>query len=252
LQQVLLNLCLNARNAMPKGGWIKIDIEQASAEDREVVLTVRDNGEGIPQDALEHIFEPFFTLRPRGQGTGLGMAVVHGIVTDHDGVIDIESEIGEGTCVTVTLPSLSPEYVRQSQTCLPTPTINSMGRVLVVEDNDQIRRLQEIALANKGHTVYAFKYGKRAIEFVHEDGGEFDAIVLDDDLSDMTGTECLKEIKSRQPCIQSVYATGSANFVPPTSDAERGIVIRKPFQMADLADRISELIADRRSQSESL
>ena len=244
MHQVLMNLVTNAKDAMPDGGEIHISL---SREDRSldstgkntgpghILLTVADTGSGMAPDVVERIFDPFFTTKPRGRGTGLGMAIVHGIVEEHQGTIDVESEPGKGTRILIRMPCSDLSAVEGDKT--ETPRILPAGRqltVLLAEDNDFVRTLIGQSLDTAGYTVVRASNGAEAISAFSADPGSFHLAVLDIELPKMSGLQCLAEIRAMLPDFPVILITGNPEFSPPDADDEHLVLLRKPFRMGDL------------------
>ena len=247
LQQVLLNLALNGRDAMPDGGRLTVALheDRDEADDptaRRVVLQVTDSGSGMSEEVRNRVLEPFFTTKPRERGTGLGMSVVHGIVSAHAGELRIDSRPGHGTCVTVRFPSCAPQEApgqdRRSRARRPIDD----ARILLVEDNDQVRALLDRALTDRGLTVTPARDGIEALERYRNAGAKFDLFVFDVDLPRMSGTACLAEIRKhggRQPAI---LISGNPDIGVAMDGPYVVRFLAKPFRMDAVAALIEELL----------
>jgi len=252
LEQVIMNLCINARDAMPAGGELKIsarrtDGANSTLEAGEYVeVTVRDTGEGMDAPTRLRAFEPFFTSKGPGQGTGLGLAVVYGIVKSHDGAIELRSQAGEGTSVVVWLPAAP---VAASRSSAPTPVASSGGaaRVLLVDDGAFFRRATERLLGQQRYEVVAVSGGAEAVAAVGATGAGFDAVLLDVAMPDMDGEatyNALREISADLPVVlMSGYDGGQR--VERTLAAGAAGYIRKPFESAELAETLERAIEER-------
>ncbi len=240
LEQVVFNLALNARDAMPEGGVMDIVVDQHVDEDQEVQLSVVDTGEGISPEAIDHIFEPFFTLRSRTKGTGLGMAVVHGIVTDHEGTIEISTEQDKGTRFTITLPCCDApvsddaivagtEFRRKRSAC-----------ILIVEDDLQIRGLMKSVLIDAGHHVYEVGDGEEAVSLFASKCDEIDIVIMDVDLPGKSGTECYVEMSKLKRVVRTIFATGSTDFDLDRDRYKDASLLRKPFSISSLLKSIED------------
>jgi len=256
LHQVLVNLCTNAGHAMKEtGGVLEIGLEEVVIHANDllhhppiqrgdyVVLTVRDTGHGIPQENIERIFEPYFTTKERGAGTGLGLAVVHGIVKDHGGEIRVYSEAGKGTIFRVYLPLLEKQAdvgKDGEETLLP----GKGEAILFIDDERMVADLSRKLLEELGYRVMTETDPVRAIEAFKEDPGAFDLVITDKTMPYLTGFDVAREIKRIRTDIPIVICSG----LQEKGDLEKltvlGIarLIMKPMRMNSLANAIREVL----------
>jgi PAS domain S-box-containing protein len=254
LQQVLMNLAVNARDAMPNGGQLRIALRKGRAGPDDpkgadgrtclsrAVVFVEDTGVGMPGDIRSRIFEPFFTTKRHGEGTGLGMSIVHGIVTDHGGEIRIDSEPGRGTRVTIWLPGCEPcaAGVRPERA----PEKAGHGElVLVVEDDEHIRSIVTSTLRSEGYEVVQAGDGVQGLKVFEEYGALVSLLVLDVDLPRLSGLACLEEARSRRAGLPAIVVTGSVQDGAMRPNADNVHVLRKPFRMADLTAAVAHALA---------
>ncbi|MCB9589141.1 MAG: PAS domain-containing protein [Polyangiaceae bacterium] len=250
-QLMLLNLAVNARDAMPDGGRLRITTRRgvppkvvASPDSESVLVQLADTGVGITGEVLPHIFEPFYTTKREGRGTGLGLATVHGIITQLEGSILVDTYPGVGTRFDIWLPIASasvpvaaPASVRQR--------IGGLENVLVVEDDPLVRRTTVRALKALGYHVQSAESSERALELP-----DLDAVALlvsDVRLPGMSGHVLASELKKRFPELQVLLVSGYAEAVPEYADAEQFPFLRKPFAPGVLAERVRNLL-DRRDR----
>jgi len=244
IQQIVLNLCVNARDAMPDGGTITLSTavvagpavpsgvarRQACA-----CLQVADTGTGMSPEVRARIFEPFFTTKPVNEGTGLGLAVVYGIVASHEGFIDVESVRGQGSTFRVFLPLAegpAPFVTAPSATEFP----SGSERILVVDDEAPIRRLVETVLAGKGYQVVGAADGLEAIDLLRDAGRRFDAVLLDLNMPGATGIEVLRIAREVCPETRVLVVTGHLD-TDVRSELERlgqHEFLRKPYSLDEL------------------
>jgi PAS domain S-box-containing protein len=257
VEQVVLNLAVNARDAMPDGGRLVIEVDQVTLTDpvgtstsrvpagRYARLRVTDTGCGIRADVRERIFEPFFTTKPVGAGTGLGLAVVYGIVRQHDGFIDVASEPGEGTRFTVYLPAIDREVLRPSD---PPRTAVTAGRetILVAEDEAALRRLTERLLTGLGYTVLVAEDGVEALELFERRRDEIDLLLLDVVMPRAGGSDVHARVRAAGSAVPVVFMTGySAEVAPHTLGAETGSrVLYKPYDVDALSAAIRDALQE--------
>lgn len=221
VQQMLMNLALNAKDAMPQGGVLTIETKNVMLTEEfcrmhpgaspgpYVTTSVTDTGHGMNEATAQRIFEPFFTTKPQGKGTGLGLAMVYGIVRQHGGFLTCRSHPGEGTCFDVYLPtSHSTRAVRETPT-----TAIEMGKgetVLVVDDEDSIHSLARRILEPAGYKVIIAGNGREALDVYERSQGLVDLVILDLGMPEMGGAECFRKLKERHPKVKVIISTGYA------------------------------------------
>ncbi|WP_327004179.1 PAS domain S-box protein [Dactylosporangium sp. NBC_01737] len=257
MEQVLVNLAVNARDAMPDGGTLRIDSANVvvrgeapqagpAGPGRYVQLCVADTGAGIPPDVLARVFEPFFTTKPKGEGTGLGLATVYGIITQAGGHVRIDSVPGTGTTVTAMFPATDagPEPAgerRQSVT-----TQQGGETVLVVEDEDALREVTRRLLTRNGYTVHVAAGGPEALKLVDEVSQPIHLLLTDVIMPKMLGKELAAAVLAARPDVRVLYMSGYAQPVL----AERGTLdpgvrlVEKPFTEPDLLAHVREVLDD--------
>ena len=200
-----------------------------------VLLSVSDTGQGMEKEVLEHLFEPFFTTKGVGKGTGLGLAVVYGIVKDHGGYIDCESELGEGTLLKVYLPAV--EQVKEGEETERKQQLKGGSEtILLVDDEESIRDLAKAILSAFGYNVLTASDGERALEIYRSEKEGIDLIILDLIMPGMGGLRCFEDLLNTNPALKVVIATG---YSP--EDSAKAMVegqargfIRKPYNMDQL------------------
>ncbi len=249
IDQVLMNLAVNARDAMPDGGKLLFETANVTLEEHYagthldtksgpyVLLTVTDAGSGMDQDTLEHIFEPFYTTKGVGEGTGLGLAMVHGIVKHHGGHINCYSELGKGTKFKIYFPALVSDDEEMEAPERPLPRGGS-ETILLVDDEEFVRDLGSRILTKAGYKVITASNGKEALEIFQDRAFEIALIVLDLIMPEMGGKQCLTEILKVDPGTKVVIASGlSANGH--TKDALEGGVkgfVNKPYNLREMME----------------
>jgi two-component system, cell cycle sensor histidine kinase and response regulator CckA len=242
LEQVLVNLLVNARDAMPAGGEIRVRATLRRSELPAVVcLEVSDTGEGIAPSLLERVFDPFFTTKPVGSGTGLGLAVVYGIVSSHDGTVEVDSALGRGTTVRVALPLATSEVEPSAGDAVPLvpadPAIDatSPGTVLLVDDEPAVRGALSRVLRRAGHEVLEATHGAEALTVWHANASRIAVVVSDVRMPVMSGPEFVRQLwalGSRTPVLlMSGFADAALTRDLPGSVAR---ILGKPFATAEL------------------
>jgi PAS domain S-box-containing protein len=253
LQQIVLNLCVNARDAMPNGGTITLSTQRLEGDDVPAgmptrrpcaCLKVADTGTGMPPEVRERIFEPFFTTKGVNKGTGLGLAVVYGIVASHEGCIDVESTVGQGSTFRVCLP-LADSQVPVAATPKQGDFPGGTESVLVIDDETALRQLLETSLSRKGYRVTTARDGLEAIDILGRMEKRFDIVLLDLNMPGATGIEVLKVLKVTHPEARVLVITG---HLTPEAKAEFEAMgqkhfIRKPYTLDELGRQIRAVLA---------
>jgi PAS domain S-box-containing protein len=250
LEQVILNLTVNARDAMPTGGTLSIDLRTATtpASTHTAVLEVRDTGTGMTPEVQAHVFEPFFTTKEPGKGTGLGLATVYGIVCQHSGSIEIASAAGQGTTVTVRLPMAPPgaePAANETEQVEPDPG----GRVLVVEDEAPVRELAARVLRRAGYDVLTAGDAGTAVGLLTS-AGPFDLVLTDSAMPGMRGEDLASAIAHLQPGLPVILMSGYTDPAGVQSSSAVAAFIQKPFTMPALLATVRRVIARARPSSE--
>lgn len=247
MEQVIMNLCLNARDAMPKGGEIHIELYESPAgklnetgleQGKYVVLSVSDQGVGMSSELQGHIFEPFFTTKRVGEGSGLGLATVYGIVKQHNGGIEVQSEPGKGSTFRIWLKKMETGDAERIQ------GIDGPGadraRVLVVEDDAMVRRLVTAALAGSGRQADPAATFVEAIRLLKKSGWEYDLVICDLGLPDGRGDELLNQVRLNSSRPRLLLMSG---FIENEKDPSLQYhTIQKPFKRKELLAVVSELL----------
>lgn len=244
LETALLNAVLNARDAMPGGGQLTIKTANVSRGESEVVLlSIADTGEGIPPETLERVFEPFFTTKPTGKGTGLGLSQIHGFAVQSGGGIDIASEVGVGTTLSIHLPRTRREFARadtkDSGTSVP-PGI----KVLLVEDSDHVRYFARHLLEDLGCRVVEAADAAEALTLAEKEA--FDVVFSDIVMPGESGLELAVKITEKYGTpvlLASGYS--SKQFIP--KNERKYPILRKPYKIEALAGALTELVPERPS-----
>jgi signal transduction histidine kinase/CheY-like chemotaxis protein len=257
IEQVLVNLAINARDAMPGGGTLSIDTANIVADAEYVAarpplapgayvrLRVSDSGTGMPLDVVQQAFEPFFTTKPKGEGTGLGLATVYGIISQTGGDCRIYSEPALGTTITALLPATE-QQAQNSEPRAPVPASAATAgqTILVVEDEDAMREVTERILTRNGHAVLSAANGPAAISLARRHHGPIDLLLTDVVMPKMLGREVAERIRDLRPGIQVVFMSGYAHPVLTSQGtlAPGVVLIEKPFTESTLMARLREVL----------
>jgi hypothetical protein len=254
LGQILVNLAVNSRDAMPDGGSLTIQTDRAwFSEDQPlshgllpagpyVRMRVNDSGVGMERDVAEHAFDPFFTTRPVGEGTGLGLATVYGIVSQAGGQVELYSEPGAGTTVTVLLPATEAPLSETAGTpSAPRPA--GGGVVLVVEDEPALREVIARNLGDAGYTVLRAGGGEQALAIAADAAQPIDLLLTDVVMPGMLGPQLADELLRTRPAVKVVFMSGFAHpFVARNTESLQGPLLQKPFTEAEMLTRIAECL----------
>lgn len=254
LQQVLMNLAVNARDAMPAGGVLRVELCRLSLGEDDtpplpdmapggwIRLRIGDTGTGIADQDINHIFEPFFTTKSPGEGTGLGLAQVYGIVKQHDGEIDAESHPGEGTLFSIYLPALETDSDDSAGRLVS--GVDGQETILVVEDNVPAREAMEDILDMLGYSVLTAANGQEALALFSQRRDQIDLVLSDMVMPQMGGVELYQELREQKPDVRLAIMTGYPLDDGGKTLLEQGIVawIQKPFSIPDISQKVREAL----------
>ena len=254
LDQIIANLCINARDAIDGIGKIIIKTGKATINDIQgysgrnhdefVRIDVSDTGCGIEPSLLTKIFEPLFTTKPEGMGTGLGLSTVCGIVNQNDGYIEVKSEVNEGTVFTIFLPThinneKSTEYSKQS--------INELSgneTILIIEDDQSILKMLQRSLLSFGYNILPFSSPVKALEYIMTNNSKLDIVISDVVMPEMSGIELMNKIRDKLPKIPYLFMSGYTNTKIDTLKGFRRTInfIQKPFEISVMINKIKEIL----------
>ena len=258
MHQIIVNLCTNAGHAMrEQGGTLEVSLDETELDamfiaenaplaspGRFVCLTVRDSGCGMPPEVKERVFEPFFTTKASGQGTGLGLSVVHGIVRSHGGAVTVTSEVGQGTTFQVYLPrhhNGSEAEEEDRRTLRP-----GSERVLFVDDERPLVDLANRGLSRLGYRVAAFTDSRKALASFVSDPDSVDLVISDVTMPDMPGDVLVREMVKVRPDVPIILLTGYTDRITSKTAEEMGVsLVHKPLLISDLTRHIRSIF-DRR------
>lgn len=255
IHEIVMNLCTNAAQAMKdEKGVLEILHEESTVEEEIVgragtvppavysVITVRDNGSGMDEETLAHAFEPFYTTKAHGEGTGMGLAVLFGIVQSHGGTVTVESRLNQGTTFRVYLPKCRGEYREEVQSTAP--PARGTERIMFVDDEKTMSDLAHEMLTDLGYAVTAFNDSTTALATFRRNPSAFDLLFTDQTMPGISGRELAAEIRRVRPELPIILCTGFSRQVDEKSALIEGIdgFIRKPFRKRDVADRIRSVL----------
>lgn len=256
IQSVLMNIALNARDAMPKGGHLTIStLNTRGLQNIEtntgikmitgphIKVSIRDTGAGMDKDVQSHIFEPFFTTKKKSGTSGMSLSAVYGAVSEHNGVISVSSKQGKGTVFDLYFP-----IVKNPETVFDEPdnkeSLKGDESILVIDDEEIIRNSLKAILTELGYLVFTASGGREGLEIYRENSRELSLIILDSVMADMPGLEVLKHLKEINPFVQVIIATGFSSESNSDQYREAGAAdfIGKPFSIDDLNSRIRKIL----------
>ncbi len=262
MDQILMNLAVNARDAMPEGGRLVIETANVVLDEHYaashlganpghyVLLTFADTGAGMAKETLEHIFEPFYTTKGVGEGTGLGLAMVYGIVQQHRGHIRCYSELGQGTTFKIYFPAIvSKDYAEEKTTKAMPP--GGSETILLVDDEDMIRDLCSRILTKYGYSVITASNGREAFEVYQQRGGEISLVILDLIMPQMGGKQCLETLLRFDPSVKVVIASGysaKGTAEETLASAARGFV-NKPYDIRQVLEVVRSVLDEKMLQN---
>jgi len=258
IHQVLMNLVRNAEQAMPAGGELRVTVDCARIDVPHVattgavpagdyvVLKIADTGSGIPPEILERIFDPFFTTKEVGVGTGLGLSLVHGIVTGLGGVIDVATKVGEGTVFTVYLPRTGDidDGSTARKTAQPTSRHGDREQVLIVDDEESLVTLATETLSELGYTPVGYTSSAAALEVFSADPMRFHAVITDESMPGMSGSEFIRKVRKIRPAIPILLVSGylGSAVVRRAREAGADAVLKKPLSALELASSLAGVL----------
>jgi PAS domain S-box-containing protein len=254
IEQVLMNMATNARDAMPHGGRLTVATRRVVVREgsearydlpepgQYALISVADSGTGIDGKSLESIFEPFYTTKEVGKGTGLGLSVAHGIIKQHNGSILVSSEPGKGTTFNIYLPLVEGHAVKE-ESKMPAPLINGMETLLVAEDEEIVRMFMKKILERAGYKVIVADNGEDAVARFREHG-DISLVLSDVVMPGKNGREVLNEVRKMNPGIKMVFISGyAADMMSRKGMIEEGAeFITKPFKKNDLLQKVRDVL----------
>ncbi len=264
LHQVFLNLCVNARDAMPGGGTISIVAKNVGHEvlngrfrevetDRYVLVKVADTGTGMDKDTISHIFEPFFTTKKAGRGTGLGLAVVYGIMKAHRGFVDVKSEVGQGTTFFLYFPIPPQAIITPTERKEKVESSGGHGEIiLAIEDEEPLRDFLKTFLEDSGYKVILAADGLKGLLAYRDHMNEVNLVILDMGLPEMSGSEVLVELKILNPGVKVILASGYLEPELKADAFEAGALdfLPKPYRVEELLEKVHRALAPRQDRKE--
>jgi two-component system cell cycle sensor histidine kinase/response regulator CckA len=257
IEQIVMNLATNARDAMPTGGKLTIETANVLLDESYlrshpivppgdyVLLTVSDSGRGIEAEHLPHIFEPFYTTKGQGKGTGLGLATVYGIVKQNGGFIWVYSEPRMGTTFKIYWPRAQSAKTKPISAERPTEPAKGHETVLLVEDEEALRRATHEFLTGCGYTVLQAQDGLHALKIARQHRGAIDLLISDVVMPRMSGGDLARRLTSERPSMKVLFVSGYAE----TTVLEHGVIelscsfLQKPFTLKALTLKIREVLA---------
>ncbi|HET6840690.1 MAG TPA: response regulator [Candidatus Angelobacter sp.] len=252
LEQVIMNLAVNARDAMPRGGALTIETAMVRLEQSQsgalaetlppgnyVSLSVTDNGVGMDCDILSHLFEPFFTTKERGKGTGLGLSTVYGIVKQNGGFISVDSTPGKGTTFVIHFPAVDLPKTTEKPVRAIAPSPGGTETILLVEDEHTLREITREYLESRGYNVLSAETGAHALELCRAYDQPIHVLLTDVVMPGMSGLDLAREARQCRPGLNTIYVSGYTERSPDLNEAiETGMFLQKPYSLTDLSHKI--------------
>ena len=255
IEQALLNLCVNARDAMPGGGELRIRTSDVSFDDafrdlhpwarpgHWVRIEVADTGCGMDQDTLSHCLEPFFTTKRVGKGTGLGLATVHGVIQQHKGLLNVESEVDQGSTFTLCLPAEA-HQADDRATHTAGAAVGGDETILIAEDDDLVRDLARRVLTRAGYTVISATNGREAVDLFREDPKHIGLVLMDVVMPLLGGADAYEAMRRIDPAVKVLFSSGYSDQLDDPSErfGNRVRAITKPYRPDRLLQEIREIL----------
>jgi len=256
IEQVIMNLVINARDALPQGGKLIVETVNTTLDEaftrkhpgsragRYVMISVTDSGTGMTLETLAHLFEPFFTTKDRGKGTGLGLATVYGVVKQSGGYIWVNSELGKGSCFKVYLPEIDEPVSAPVRTAPMGESFRGTETVLLVEDADALRKLAFTLLEQNGYQVLAAASGLEALKMLEGKPHRIDLLLTDVIMPGINGRALAERLAPLQPGLKVLYMSGYTN----SAIADHGILdpgtklLHKPFSEEELIQKVRDVL----------
>ena len=263
LQQALLNFCINSRDAMDSTGELTlstncVDLDEAYCGKDAVLkpgpfvcISISDTGCGMTPEVVNRIFEPFFTTKEVGTGTGLGMAMVYGLVKQHQGHIEVDSQVGQGTTFRIFLPAVTSQANSETTSmqtplhCKPRLHADQSATILVADDEELLRQVSRRILQDAGYQVITASDGQQAVDQVHRLGEAIDLAILDVMMPNMTGRQACEVIRQLDPCLPLLFCTGHDPTASNGEVPEGYPVVHKPYSADQLVSSVRELLGNR-------
>jgi len=254
IEQVIINLCVNASDAMPSGGKLTIRTENLHIPGDQAVdldvkpgdfvqLSITDTGFGMSQEVQDKIFEPFYTTKELGKGTGMGLSTAHGVVKQSGGEITVESEPEKGSVFNVMLPAIKAKTSAAKTPSNIQTAKKGVGSILLVEDNPDVQEVAYIALDRKGYNVHRANTGKEALQLCKKASKQYDLVITDIRMPKMDGTELVKKIRKQWPETKVIYMSGySPEDILEDRETKNAIFLEKPFELRALSEKVEKLL----------
>jgi PAS domain S-box-containing protein len=256
LEQVIMNLVVNAKDAMPTGGKICIRTASVNLDDSYrpentlikngpyVMISVSDNGQGMDRETQARIFEPFFTTKEKGKGTGLGLSTVYGIIKQSGGYVFVQSEVGRGSVFTIYFPRVDEPSEAHGDLPVSLAAAGGTETVLLVEDEDSVRQLVRETLESRGYRVLEASNGQTALTVAANYQDPIHLVITDVVMPGLNGHELIQQLQPRRPAIKVLYLSGYAQdaFTTPLAAEAQKTFLQKPFTLQSLARKVREIL----------
>jgi CheY-like chemotaxis protein len=255
LEQVIMNLVVNAKDAMPNGGKICIRTASVTLDSSYrpentfikhgpyVMISISDNGHGMDRETQARVFEPFFTTKEKGKGTGLGLSTVYGIIKQSGGYVFVQSEIGRGTVFTIYLPRVNEPSEALGAAPVSTTAAGGSETILLVEDEDSVRQLVRETLEARGYRLLEAENGNAALALAASHSEPIHLIITDVVMPGLSGHELVEQLLTARPTIKVLYLSGYAqDALPPNTASSPRAFLQKPFTLHSLSRKVREVL----------
>jgi two-component system, cell cycle sensor histidine kinase and response regulator CckA len=256
IEQIIMNLAVNARDAMPEGGKLTLStgnvildeaycrVHPGAKPGKYLLLAISDTGSGMDKEILDRMFEPFFTTKSVGGGTGLGLAMVYGIVKQHGGHITCESQPGHGTVFKIYLPAIEEQEIVSDELAEEPKLPGGTETILLVDDEDVVRDLGELILSESGYKVLTARNGKEALDIYRRERESISLVILDLIMPEMGGKQCMQELLKINPTMRVLVASGYASGGTARDAVQLGAkaFVNKPFNVAQLLQQVRTVL----------
>jgi PAS domain S-box-containing protein len=258
VEQMLMNLATNARDAMPDGGTFRVEVsevtldvknEMEAGENRSVkclCITASDNGMGMAAEIKTRVFEPFFTTKSRGKGTGLGMAMIAGLIKQHNGFVEVQSEVGVGTTIRLSFPTVGKTERETADSRSSVAVLEGSGTILIAEDEESLRWAAERVLKRFGYTVLLAADGEEALAVFRAHKESIELVISDVGMPKMDGVELYREIRRESAEVKFLFSSGRVRgeITGASSGLEQVPCLSKPWTLAELVERVREALSE--------
>ncbi len=253
IEQAIINICLNAKDAMAGGGTLQLSVDKIDLDSHDTpyaLISVKDTGPGIPDEVIEHIFEPFYTTKSLGKGTGLGLATAYAIINQHQGFLEVESQLNEGSEFQIFLPVAKKREAARPEVYFTDTQSRNGETILLAEDQEMVRNFATHILSKAGYQVIEAEDGQKAVEVFQSNCDKIDILVFDVMMPHLNGREAYEKIKETRPDIPVLFCSGYGDEVLKSEYMVEieGTLLAKPYKSSQLLKEIKILLSGENSR----